>query len=110
MEEKENNLEGTNPPLQSYTKFKAWLHQQHPSVHVAYKIALGLAGLIVVIIGLLLVPLPGPGWLVVFLGLAILGLEFPAANRLNKWAKRKVAAGVAWLKQKNIERKKRKEK
>ena len=81
-----------------YKKFRAWLHLQHPSVNIVYKIAIAIAGLIVVIGGLILVPLPGPGWLIVFLGIGILGLEFPAANRLNAWIKMKLAKFWAWWK------------
>ncbi len=40
--------------------------------------------------GVRLVPLPGPGWLIVFLGLAILGTEFA-------WARRLAAVTKRWL-------------
>lgn len=80
----------------SYSKFRAWLQKQHSSVRVTYKIVIALAGVIVIIIGLLLVPLPGPGWLVVFMGFAILGLEFPAAKRVHAYALAKAHALLAW--------------
>lgn len=47
-------------------------------------------GFLVVVIGLILVPLPGPGWLVVFAGLAILSIEFV-------WAQEAVKNGEQWL-------------
>jgi uncharacterized protein (TIGR02611 family) len=37
-----------------------------------------------------LVPLPGPGWLIVFAGLAILATEYVWAQRLLNYAKTKV--------------------
>lgn len=36
----------------------------------------------VLIVGLLLIPLPGPGWIVILSGLAILAKEFGWAQRL----------------------------
>lgn len=41
-----------------------------------------VGGLLVVGIGILLLPLPGPGFLVIFLGLGILATEFAWARRL----------------------------
>jgi uncharacterized protein (TIGR02611 family) len=45
------------------------------------KVGVALLGFPVVILGVILIPLPGPGILVVILGLLILSLEF-------EWAKR----------------------
>lgn len=42
-----------------------------------------VSGSAVVVVGLLLVPLPGPGWPVVAAGTALLGTEFPWAARLT---------------------------
>ena len=47
----------------------------------ARKAIVGLAGVVVIAIGIVLIPLPGPGWLIVAGGLAILATEFPAARR-----------------------------
>lgn len=41
-------------------------------------------GVVVILIGIPMIPLFGPGWLVVFTGLAILGREFDWANRLKQ--------------------------
>lgn len=49
-----------------------------------------VAGFLVVIVGLLLIPLPGPGWLIVFGGLAILATEYVWAQRLLRYAKERV--------------------
>ncbi|WP_239539692.1 TIGR02611 family protein [Microbacterium sp. B35-04] len=57
----------------------------HPRLNRAYRFGVGAVGGILAVGGLLLVPLPGPGWLVVFLGLAVLGTEF-------HWARRTAAA------------------
>ena len=44
--------------------------------------AVVLAGFVVVLAGLAMIPLPGPGLLVVAVGLAVLALEFAWAERL----------------------------
>ncbi|WP_010155943.1 TIGR02611 family protein [Leucobacter chromiiresistens] len=62
-----------------------------PWLDALYRIALTAFGAIIVIAGLILVPLPGPGWLIVFFGLAILGTEFHWARRLLGWVRMAVA-------------------
>jgi Putative transmembrane protein (PGPGW) len=42
----------------------------------------GILGTLIVVIGLVLVPFPGPGWLIVIVGLLILASEFAWAQRL----------------------------
>jgi len=58
------------------------------------RIAVTIAGFAVVLVGLILIPLPGPGWLIVFAGLAILATEYVWAERLLTYAKRKVKQGT----------------
>lgn len=53
------------------------------------RIAVTIAGFVVVLIGIALIPLPGPGWAIVFAGLAILATEYVWAQRLLSYAKRK---------------------
>lgn len=62
------------------------------------KVLVGIVGGLVVVIGLILVPYPGPGWLVVFGGLAILATEFEFAEKVLKYARGKYDAWVKWLK------------
>ena len=54
------------------------------------RIAITIAGFLVVLLGLIMIPLPGPGWLIVFLGLGILAREYVWAERLLNTAKQKV--------------------
>ena len=65
--------------------------------HRIYRIIVGVVGLIIVVIGLLMVPFPGPGWLVVFLGLAIWASEFEWAQRLLHRAKHTLKVWSEWL-------------
>ncbi len=64
----------------------------HPSGNVikktARKAGVGAAGVATIAVGVALIPLPGPGTLVVFGGLTMLGSEFPKARRLADRGKR----------------------
>ncbi len=70
----------------------------NPHSHRIYRIVVGVVGLIIVVLGLILVPFPGPGWLIVFLGLAVWASEFEWAQRLLHRAKRILEAWAEWLK------------
>lgn len=63
------------------------------------KVVIGIVGGIVLLIGILLIPYPGPGWLIVFAGLAILATEFSFAQRVLDKARRAYDSWRAWLKQ-----------
>jgi uncharacterized protein (TIGR02611 family) len=68
------------------------------------RIAVTIAGFGVLIIGIILIPLPGPGWAIVFAGLAILATEYVWAQRLLNYAKNKaISAKNAVLRQKPAE-------
>ena len=70
--------------------------ERRPALRRTYRVLVGVLGGSIAVAGLLLVPLPGPGWLVVFLGLAILGTEFAWAKRLAAFTKRQLARFWAW--------------
>lgn len=65
--------------------------RRRPWLNTAYKVAVTVLGVLVVIVGLILVPLPGPGWLIVFIGLTILGTEYHWARRLLGWLRKVLA-------------------
>ncbi|MFI6760927.1 phosphatase PAP2 family protein [Micromonospora sp. NPDC050417] len=46
------------------------------------RIGIAVAGGVIILAGLLMLVLPGPGWLTIFAGLSLLGREFPWAKRL----------------------------
>ena len=56
-----------------------------------------VVGLVMVLGGLALVPLPGPGWLIVILGIAVWASEFEPASRLLEFVKDKVRAWEQWV-------------
>ncbi|MDH2424691.1 TIGR02611 family protein [Sphaerisporangium sp. TRM90804] len=65
------------------------------------KIVIGVVGAALVIGGLLLVPLPGPGWLIVFAGLALLATEFAWAHRVLEFGKKTLSSWTGWLLRQN---------
>lgn len=66
------------------------------------KTAIGIVGVIVLLAGFVMIPYPGPGWLVVFAGLAILATEFAFAQRLLTYARGKYDRWVEWLKRQHL--------
>jgi len=66
------------------------------------KVLVAIVGGLVALVGLVLVPYPGPGWLIVFAGLAILSTEFEFAAKVLKYAKGKYDAWSSWVKKQNI--------
>ena len=50
--------------------------------------AVTIGGFVVVVVGIILLPLPGPGMLVILGGLAILGTEYDWAKRALGWSKK----------------------
>lgn len=68
-----------------------------PGGRVILKLLVALLGAAVVGLGLVLVPLPGPGWAIVIGGLAIWAIEFTWARRLLAWVRRHVRAWTAWV-------------
>lgn len=91
-------LEDSPPedPDRGFRAVRRYLRGRKP-LNFFYRGAVGTVGLGVVVLGLLLVPLPGPGWLIVFAGLAILATEFEWAARLLRFARRKVQAWTSWV-------------
>jgi uncharacterized protein (TIGR02611 family) len=77
----------------------AWRRKMrgNPATAALYRVAVGVVGTLVVLLGIALIPLPGPGWLTVFIGLSILASEFAWAERLLGYARRRVGAWTAWI-------------
>ncbi len=62
-----------------------------------WRVGVGVIGTAIVVVGLVLLPAPGPGWLIIFLGLGVLASEFTWADRLLGWTKARVSQWTAWL-------------
>ncbi|MGW1890785.1 TIGR02611 family protein [Streptomyces sp. NPDC002004] len=60
------------------------------ALHLSWQVGVFVVGLAVVVAGVIMLPLPGPGWLVIFAGMAIWATEFVWAQLVLRWTKRKV--------------------
>src|SRR5689334_10056008 len=69
----------------------------NPTGRLALKISVATLGTIVVVVGIILIPFPGPGWAIVILGLAIWAIEFAWARRLLEFTKRHVQSWTHWI-------------
>jgi uncharacterized protein (TIGR02611 family) len=72
------------------------LIRSNPTGRIALKIFISIAGAVVVTVGIALIPLPGPGWLLVIAGLGIWAVEFHWARRLLGFTRRHVQAWTRW--------------
>ncbi|MFF5130506.1 TIGR02611 family protein [Streptomyces syringium] len=77
----------TEPPLGS--RAPHFIKRSRP-LHVSWQVGVFIVGLAVVAAGIVMLPLPGPGWLVIFGGMAIWATEFVWAQLVLRWTKRKV--------------------
>jgi len=66
-----------------------------------YRIGVALLGGLVLAVGVVLIPYPGPGWLIVFAGLAVLATEFHWARRLLAFLRRRYNVWSAWLRRRH---------
>jgi uncharacterized protein (TIGR02611 family) len=64
---------------------------------LALRIGIGTLGTLVVALGIVLIPFPGPGWAIVILGLAIWAIEFAWAKNLLEFTKRHVQSWTRWI-------------
>ncbi|ANW21073.1 TIGR02611 family protein [Streptomyces clavuligerus] len=61
------------------------------TLHLSWQVGVFLVGLAVVGAGAAMLVLPGPGWFVIFAGMAIWATEFVWAQLVLRWTKRKVS-------------------
>jgi len=76
-----------------------------PGGRHVWRVAIAFLGLVVVVAGIVMLVLPGPGWVVIFLGVGIWATEFPWAHSALAAVRRRVATGIAWLKKRRPRRK-----
>jgi uncharacterized protein (TIGR02611 family) len=75
---------------------RTWVFSK-PGGPLIWKIGISVIGAAIVGLGLLLIPLPGPGWAMVFLGLAVWATEFVWAQRLLRRGRRLLREWTDWL-------------
>jgi uncharacterized protein (TIGR02611 family) len=71
--------------------------RERPVADLVYRIVVGVVGSAVLGLGILAIPYPGPGWAIVFLGLAILATEFSIAQRALKWVRARYDKAMDWF-------------
>jgi uncharacterized protein (TIGR02611 family) len=69
----------------------------NPTGRLALRIGIATLGALVVALGIVLIPFPGPGWAIVILGLAIWSIEFVWARSLLNFTKRHVQSWTRWI-------------
>jgi uncharacterized protein (TIGR02611 family) len=69
-----------------------------PGGRFALRVVVTIVGSAFVLAGIVMLVIPGPGWLSIFLGLAILGTEYAFARRINDWLRTRVRRLWAWWK------------
>jgi uncharacterized protein (TIGR02611 family) len=62
-----------------------------------WRAGVAAAGLVVILVGIVLLPAPGPGWLIIFAGLGIWATEFTWARSLLLRVRRIVGMWTAWI-------------
>lgn len=78
VESFESAVEASLPP---HLRLQAWARRR-PVTHVVWRATILLLGTAVLLAGIAMLVLPGPGWAAIFLGLVILSTEFAWAHRL----------------------------
>ncbi|HIV56529.1 MAG TPA: TIGR02611 family protein [Candidatus Stackebrandtia faecavium] len=61
------------------------------------RVLITVVGSVVIAVGAVLIPFPGPGWAIVIAGMAILALEYHWARRLLVFTKERLARWWHWL-------------
>ncbi len=71
--------------------------RERRSANLVYRVVVGVVGLVVLGVGIVAIPYPGPGWAIVFIGLAILASEFEWARHLLSYVRRRYDQVMGWF-------------
>ncbi|GAA3872422.1 hypothetical protein GCM10022381_14360 [Leifsonia kafniensis] len=81
------------PAARAFTNVRAGIGR-HPTANRVYRTTVGVTGAGTVVLGVLLIPLPGPGSLIALGGLALLGTEFSGAKKVSTTMNKAAKAAV----------------
>ncbi len=73
--------------------------RERPAADFTYRVIVGVVGFAVLAVGIAAIPYPGPGWAIVFLGLAILASEFYWAHRTLAYTRHRYDRAMSWMRQ-----------
>ena len=81
---------------------RAWARKRdklrdRPVADFVYRVGVGVVGLVVLAVGIVAIPYPGPGWAILFLGLAILATEFYWAHRTLRFTRDRYDSAMGWF-------------
>ena len=68
-----------------------------PGGFLLWRVLVTVIGVAIIAIGIVLLPLPGPGWLIIFGGLGLLATEYTWARRLLGWLRDVLARWRVWV-------------
>ena len=71
--------------------------RERPTLDFVYRVLVAVVGLTVLLVGVAAIPYPGPGWAIVFVGLAILATEFYWAKRTLTYTRTRYDTAMSWL-------------
>lgn len=83
-----------HPIRRRIERFQAWSHKGTTLRRVMVRGSIAVIGFALLIAGVAMLVLPGPGWVFIFLGIGVWSMEFDWAHRLNQWALKKLS--VVW--------------
>jgi uncharacterized protein (TIGR02611 family) len=73
-----------------------------PGGRLAWRIGVTVLGLAIIALGIVLLPLPGPGWVIIFAGLGLLATEYAWAARLLRTAREWARQSSAWVQRQSL--------
>jgi len=100
-EREDDRSEDESGPLHALKRWREGL-QDRPRAEFIYRVVVAVIGVAVLGAGLVAIPYPGPGWAIVFLGLAILASEFEWARRALKYTRERYDQVMDWFKRQGL--------
>src|ERR1700712_5293850 len=87
------------PPSRKLGRFRAFRERVRSTRagRMVWRVVVTVAGVVVIVGGIVLLAIPGPGWLVIFAGLGLLATEYTWARQLLRWARARVAQWTRWV-------------
>lgn len=76
--------------------------RKRPVADFVYRVGIAVFGTLVLAVGVVAIPYPGPGWAIVFLGLAILATEFRFAQHALRYVRIRYDTVMTWFTRQHI--------
>lgn len=76
--------------------------RDRPAAEFGYRAGVAVVGTAVLVVGIVAIPYPGPGWAILFVGLGILATEFRWAKHASTSVRDRYDAAMAWFRRQGI--------